>query len=108
LINLSFKTLFTSNSNISNNTKELRIKGNINTNAETLQLILPELRDKDGKSTDIARKISENSKMFSEDEGAVIEIKYIKEKSGEFDLEYYNALEDSSKCVYQGGKFKEQ
>jgi AAA15 family ATPase/GTPase len=95
LIDLSFKTLFTSNSETSHNTKDLSIKGNVNTNAETLLLSFPELRSKDGKLTDIARKLSETSKMFSEDEGAVIEIKYIKEKSGEFDLEYYNVLNNS-------------
>jgi AAA15 family ATPase/GTPase len=95
IVNLSFKPLFISNGDAANNAKGLEIKARFNGNNETLLLSLPELRTKEGRLTNVGEKLSKNSKMFSEDEGITIEIKYIKEKTGETDLEYYTALDDS-------------
>lgn len=94
IVNLSFKPLFISNGDAANNAKGFEIKARFNGNNETLLLSLPELRTKEGRLTNVGEKLSKNSKMFSEDEGITIEIKYIKEKTGETDLEYYTALDD--------------
>ncbi|MBA2736899.1 MAG: AAA family ATPase [Pyrinomonadaceae bacterium] len=95
IVNLSFKPLFISSSNAVNNKKTLVIKGRVNNDDEVLYISLPELRTKEGRLTEIGEKLAKNSKMFSEDEGSTVEIKYIKENSGETDLEYYTALDDS-------------
>lgn len=95
VVNLSFKPLFISNGDAVDNTKTLLIKGRCNGNDEILSLSLPELRTDEGTLTDIGEKLSRNSKMFSADEGGTIEIKYIREKSGETDSEYYTAFDDS-------------
>ncbi len=94
-VNLSFKPLFISKEDAESNKKKLIIKGLFNNDIEILSLSLPELLSKEGRLTDIGEKLSKNSKMFSEDEGSTVEIKYIREKSEEVDLEYYSALNDS-------------
>ena len=94
-VDLSFKPLFISNGDAVNNAKGLQIKGRSNGNDEILSLSLPKLRTNEGTLTEVGEKLSKTSKMFSEDVGATIEIKYIKENSGETDTEYYTAIDNS-------------
>lgn len=94
IVDLSFLPLFTAKKDSENINRNLIIRGRLNGEYETLSLTLPKLRTKDGRLTDIGQKLSSGSKMFAEDEGFTLEIKYVREKSGEYDLEYYTSIDD--------------
>ena len=96
LTSISFKDLFTSQNNgQTERSKSIVIGGKFRNNLETLSINLPKLRTPNGRLTEIGEKIAKYYKQYSEDEGLMLEVKYERENSDQFDLEYYNVLENS-------------
>lgn len=94
IVDYSFLPLFSAKRDSENNNRNLVIRGRLDGEEEALYLSLPKLRTEDGKLTEIGQKISSSSKVFAEDEGFTLEIKYIREKTGDYDLEYYTSIDE--------------